>query len=282
VLISPADSLDGSAALAAWAADGWARLGVCASPSTIAILRARVDAIMDGQLTCNRLFFQHDSPSGDYRDLTFGAGWVGPSRAYRKVEGLEHDPVIRSWIENPLFARLARAALGPDVTLYRAVLWNKCPSVDHGAGGTDLPWHQDGGRFWGLSAQPTLTIWTALDDVPVDSGCLELVPGSHRGGLATPEGGTIAESVIATHGSSRELVPAVAGEVVLLHNLVWHRSGRNRTAAPRRALSLALLPASTTCTRTRRAPRTFTPLYRSRDEVTNPASVAPTTEPRSL
>ena len=50
---------------------------------------------MDGDRQYDGLFFQHDSASGRYEDLEYGRGWVGPSRAYRKIEGLERDPVFR-------------------------------------------------------------------------------------------------------------------------------------------------------------------------------------------
>ena len=243
-------------ALAHLAEHGWARLGGCDDGDAMAGLRARADEIMLATTATDGLFFQHDSPTGAYDDLEFGGGWVGPSPGYRKIERLEQDPIFRAWIDNPRFARIAHAAIGPEVALYRAVLWSKRAS-----GGTELPWHQDGGVFWGLSAQPTLTIWTALDDTPIESGCVEVIPGSHRGGLATPEGGTIPDALIAARAGEAIALPAAAGEVLLLHNLVWHRSRRNRTEAPRRALSLALMSADTRCMRRRRAPRTIARRY---------------------
>ena len=246
--------LDVAAALTALHRDGWARLGVLADAATVAGLCARADALMAARH--DGLFYQHDAASGAYQDLRFGEGWVGPSPAYRKIEGLERDPVIRAWIEAPAFAPLVRAAIGDAVVVCRAVLWTKAAG-----GGTELPWHQDGGRFWGLSGQPFLTVWTALDDTPVESGCVELIPGTHLGGLATPEGGTIPAAQTAARAGEVVAVPAVAGEVVLLHNLVWHRSGRNRTPRPRRALSVCLMSAAIRCTRTRRAPRRFTPVF---------------------
>lgn len=245
--------------LATWRADGWARLGVCCDATALAALRERVDAVLDGVAPRDGMFFQHDAATGAYADLATGRGWIGPSRAYRKLERLERDPVVRAWIDNALFARLAHAVIGPEVALYRAVLWNKAPARGDHAGGTELPWHQDGGRFWGVTAQPPLTLWTALDDAPLASGCVEVIPGSHRAGLATPEGGVIPDDRVDV--SAAVPIPAVAGEVVLLDNLVWHRSRRNHTATPRRALSIVLMPASTQCTRTRRAPRTFVRLY---------------------
>lgn len=202
------------------------------------------------------LFFQHDSPTGDYADLVFNAGWVGPSLRYRKLERLELDPLFLAWIENPLFARLAHAALGPRVSLYRSVLWNKAPQR-----GMAVPWHQDDGRFWGLDTPPILQVWTALDDAPEPSGCLEVVPGSHRGGLATPEGGTVPPDRLAQAEAQALALPARAGECILVHNHTWHRTGPNRTARPRRALSVSFLPSDTRCTRRRRAPRVFRPLF---------------------
>lgn len=256
-----ADEVDLAPALAALATDGWARAGRLFTAADLIGLRARLDAIMDGAAPRDGLFFQHDAASGAYEDLALGRGWIGPSRAYRKLEGLERDPVVRAWLADRRLARIAHAVVGPEVALARAVAWTKAARGDHGAGGTELPWHQDGGRFWGLSAQPPLTIWIALDDAPLASGCVELIPGSHRGGLATPAGGVIPAALV--DAARATPAPAVAGEVLLLDPLVWHRSRRNHTGAPRRALALVLMPASTRCTRTRKAPRQFVRLYSS-------------------
>lgn len=254
---------DVAAALAHQAAHGWARLGPAAPPATIAALRARADAIMAGQTPRDGVFFQHDAPTGAYQDLRFGDGWIGPSPAYRKIEGLERDPVFLAWIGGDVARAIAGAAIDGPVAIARAVLWTKAAARarDAGgaiAGGTELPWHQDGGRFWGLSAQPTLTVWTALDDAPVESGCVEVIPGTHHGGLATAEGGTIPDELTAPRLAEVVALPARAGDVLLLHNLVWHRSRRNATAHPRRALSVCYMSAAITCTRKKRSPRTFT------------------------
>jgi ectoine hydroxylase-related dioxygenase (phytanoyl-CoA dioxygenase family) len=134
------------------------------------------------------------------------------------------------------------------------MLMNKAPR-----GGTELPWHQDGGLFWGLSRDPVLSIWTALDDATAESGALRVVPGSHRAGLARPMGGNIPAALVEAAGAEQRAlcVEARAGEVVLLHNQLWHRSGRNATAAPRRALSFCYLDGRTRCVRKKHAPRSF-------------------------
>ncbi|MGH7436081.1 MAG: phytanoyl-CoA dioxygenase family protein [Polyangiaceae bacterium] len=233
---------------------GWARVGVVASETTLASLRGRADDIARGRVVHEGLFFQADSPTGRYEDLAFGNGWEGPRDAYRKLEKLELDPLFRAWLANAVFERIALAVLGPEVTLYRATLFTKSAE-----GGTHLPWHQDGGDFWGLDRPAELQLWTALDDAPADAGCVEVIDGTHRAGLATPLGGTIPAQVLEGAGAEDRArpLPAVAGEAILIHNHLWHRSGRNTTGRIRRAFTVSYLDARTRCTRRKRAPRTF-------------------------
>lgn len=243
-------------AVAHYRVHGWARLGRLGDEATMQALRERADAIMLGEVTYEGLFFQHDSKTGRYEDLAYGEGWQGPSLEYRKVEKLEKDPLYWAWITNDVFRRVAERVYGRDngVTLYRAFLMNK-----HAGGGSQLPWHQDGGNFWGLDRDPVLQIWTGLDDAPLDGGCLEVVDGSHAAGLATPLGGVVPDDKLAAAGPKMVItkLPAVAGEVILVHNHLWHRSGRTATGRPRRALSVCYMDGRTECRRKKRAPRTF-------------------------
>jgi len=246
-------------AVAHYREHGWARLGKLVDDAMLVRLRERADAIMLGEVTYPGLFFQHDAESGRYEDLEYGKGWKGPSLKYRKVEKLELDPLFWAWITSDVFRRVAaRVYPGADVTLYRAFLMNK-----HAGGGSDLPWHQDGGDFWGLDRDPTLQVWTGLDDAPLDGGCVEVAPGTHKAGLATPLGGVVPKDKLDSIGDEAQAVPlpAVAGEVLLIHNHVWHRSGRSKAGHPRRALSVCYMDAATACRRRKRAPRTFVRVF---------------------
>ena len=256
-LLPGAAALELAGPIARYREQGFAPLGQVVSPDQLQLLRARAEAIMRGEVVHEGLFFQHDAATGRYDDVPRGQGWQGPSLRYRKIEKLEKDPLFRTFLENPLFGRIAREVLGPEVALCRVVLFTKAAQ-----GGTELPWHQDGGSFWGLSQQPILQIWTALDDVPLEAGPVEIVPKSHLKGLATPLGGVIPDDVFERSGNAGRsvLVPARAGESMLLHNLAWHRSGINRTDLPRRALTVCLMDAKTACTR-RRSPRQFLRLF---------------------
>lgn len=253
-LLQQGRGLDLSAALAELQRDGFARLGPVLDAARLHTLRERADALMLGQVVHAGMFFQLDAVTGRYEDAPLGLGWQGPSLAYRKLEKLEKDPLFLAWLENPLFESVVRAQIEGEVALYRAILFNK-----GSGGGSNIPWHQDGGALWGLSEAPTLQIWTALDDAPPDGGCLEFVPGSHQSGLATPLGGVVPPGQVqAADAEGRSVaVPAVAGEALLIHNWVWHRSGRNRPGQRRRAFSACYMSAATRCLRKRRTPREF-------------------------
>ena len=253
-------ALDLDAALAHYAEHGYARLGRILGDEGLEMLRERADDVMLGRVTYPGLFYQLDAKTGRYEDAPIGEGYQGPSLDYRKIEKLEKDERFRAWLENPLFERIARARIDGDVVLYRCILFSKGP-----AGGSNLPWHQDGGPFWGLDRDPELQLWTALDDAPLGGGCVEVLPGTHHGGLATPLGGVVPEERAAALDAERVAVPlpVVAGEGLLIHNYVWHRSGRGQVGSRRRAFSACMMSARTKCRRKKRAPRVFFPLFRA-------------------
>jgi phytanoyl-CoA hydroxylase len=233
---------------------GFARLGRLLDESSVVLLQERAEALMLGQVTVPGLFFQMDSESAEYKDVAPGQGWRGPSLAYRKLDKLEKDDRFRAWLSDARVEAVVRAMIAGPVVLYRAILFNKSAG-----GSSEIPWHQDGGTLWGLSENPTVQLWTALDDAPTGGGCLEVIPGSHHRGLVTARGGVVPPGVLhSARAEDRKLsLPAKAGEVILLHNHLWHRSGRSRLGQRRLAFSACYMSASTRCLRTKRAPRQF-------------------------
>lgn len=250
-------------ALELYRRDGFVHVPAAFDEADIAPVRERMRLLMEGQLDHTPFFFQQDSESGRYEDAPLGVGWVGPSPTYRKIEKLERDPVVFGFLQNPLFREITHAVIAGPAHIYRTILMTKPSQRDHARGGTDLPWHQDGGRLWGLSADPELQLWVALDDAPREAGCMRFAVGSHREGFATALGGKVPDQVVKDHLARFPIleVPARRGDLVILHNAVWHASGLNTTDHTRRALSVCLIPESTRCTRKRGAPRTFPVLF---------------------
>ena len=64
--------------------------------------------------------------------------------------------------------------LGPDLLCWQTSLFIK-DAHDPGF----VSWHQDG-NYWGLSSHEVVTAWLALSSATVESGCMKMMPGSHK------------------------------------------------------------------------------------------------------
>ena len=98
------------------------------------------------------------------------------------------------------------------------------------------PWHQD--AAYRPPPYHGGTAWLPLDPATTESGCLEYLPGSHRGPVlkhvvhghhfvAEPQGVDAAVNCLLSIGDASA------------HNcLTVHRAGANRTSRPRRAFAV--------------------------------------------
>jgi hypothetical protein len=49
-----------------------------------------------------------------------------------------------------------------------------------------VAWHQDV-TYWGLEPAVAHTAWVAIDDSDIENGCMRVIPGSHKKGIAAHE-----------------------------------------------------------------------------------------------
>ena len=237
---------------------GYVRLGHVASRDEIEALCRRIDRIMLGEVRYDNMLMQLCPSAGRPELSRQTREFKGSSLKYRKIQDLEQDPLFLDYIRNPLFRDLTARIVGPEVSIHRAMFFNK-PAEQ----GVVINWHQDGAGGWQLSIPPKVTVWTALDDTCVANGCLQIIPGSHH--TMIPERGdqlSEEERVLHAPDEKRLYLEMEKGEVALLHNWTLHRSETNSTDRPRRAFSVCYIDAATRQTTTGRAyPRVF-PTYR--------------------
>jgi polysaccharide pyruvyl transferase WcaK-like protein/ectoine hydroxylase-related dioxygenase (phytanoyl-CoA dioxygenase family) len=224
--------------------DGYLLLGRIVDDQGLTALRQRIDDLMLGRVQYPTVQSQLDT-GGRYEDLPDPAQGIGVATlAYRKLQGLEADPLVLEVIRHAFFREACARVYGrhASVSIFRAMLMNK-PAGQ----GTHLPWHQDAGDVWKLDRDPILTSWIALDPATRDNGCVQVIPGSHRLGLLSKNGSTISDAHAAEYCPEDAIVhlEIEAGEAILLHNWMLHRSGINRTNGPRRALSACYMDGRT-------------------------------------
>ena len=141
------------------------------------------------------------------------------------------SPVLHSLAGG--LAALAGELLGEEAALFKDKLIFKPPGM------RGYLAHQDYAYWHWLPVPPSalLTVLVALDGATVENGAVELFAGFHDR-LLTEEGrpADVPDGVLPEHGFLAETAP---GDVVVFHSLTPHRSGDNRTAAPRRQLFLS-------------------------------------------
>jgi len=223
--------------------NGFVRLGRVGASGTHAKLAERINQIMLGEIQNPEITYMLDSKSGSYDDLEWGnSKWQGSTLKYRKIERLDVDPLFWSYTCDPFFVSTCRQLIAPSIRVFRTMFMNKPAGA-----GTHLPYHQDAGNQWGLSQDPFVTIWTALDPATKANGCVEVMPGTHKLGLMSARGHVVDQKKLDEmnaegSGVFLELEP---GESFLMHNLLFHRSGRNSTNIPRRAYSVCYMDGAT-------------------------------------
>ena len=218
---------------------GYLRLGKVLSAESLQRLQKRIKDIMLGHVKYRNMRLQlYQDDSGNVRRTL---GHQVATLGYRRIDDLEQDPLFLTYIQHPLFQQITNYYIGEQVSIFRSMLMNKPPQLSQA-----LPWHQDIGAGWGIDTNPIVTIWTALDEATVDTGCMQIVPNSQQHGIINQRHflSEKEEAIYAPRGSVIEL-EAEAGEAILLHNFLLHRSGTNSTSVSRRAFSVTYMEAQT-------------------------------------
>jgi len=220
---------------------GYVILGELLSGGELNGLRRRAEDLMMGRVTVPGVTFQLDGENEEYKLEPRTEGPTEKSLNYRRLDELHNDPLFLEYMQHPVFRQMTRHYIGEDISIFRSMFMNKPANK-----GTVLPWHQDVGEGWGLDTTPLTTVWTALDDATVESGCMQIVPGSHKLGILNTKHFTSEEDQT-KHCTPDKVIDleVKAGESVLINNLMIHRSGVNTTDEPRRALSVAYMDAGT-------------------------------------
>lgn len=153
-----------------------------------------------------------------------------PHLAFGFLDQLAHHPVILDAVED---------LIGPDFALWGSVLFIKEPETRY-----YVSWHQDA-TYVGISPHDYVTPWLALTPSDRETGCMSMIPGSHRDDIQ-PHLETFHDDNILTRGQAiQEVDESVAvdlilrpGQMSLHHCRVIHGSQPNRSKQRRVGFAL--------------------------------------------
>jgi phytanoyl-CoA hydroxylase len=184
-----------------------------------------------------RFFFEEDAfdARGDLRKP--------PALALNKIGHALHDldPAFDAFSRAPNVATLARDLGFARPLLLQSQYIFKQPFI-----GGEVGWHQDS-CFLYTEPMSVIGFWFALEDATLENGCMEAIPGGHRGKLRKlfqREGdGVVLRDVDTTPWPETAPVALEAprGSLVLLHGLLPHGSAPNRSAHSRHAYTIHVI-----------------------------------------
>ena len=134
--------------------------------------------------------------------------------------------------------------IGPDILCWNTIFWIKeahSPSF--------VSWHQDL-KYWGLDCDDLVTVWMALSPATTESGCMRVLPGSHRGEMLAHDDAydgdnmlTRGQEIAVPIDEDAAVTMALEPGQVSLHNVrLAHASGPNRSDDRRIGVSLHYMP----------------------------------------
>ena len=157
-----------------------------------------------------------------------------PHLLFTWLDAMVRDPRIVDPIES---------LLGPDLFCWGAQFFAK--PADAAA---YVSWHQDA-TYWGLSSPDVATAWVALTPSTRESGCMPVVPGTHR--AQVPHEDRFDDANLLSRGQevAVQVDPASVvnvvlqpGEMSLHHVLLFHGSEPNRSSQPRVGFAIRYVP----------------------------------------
>jgi non-haem Fe2+, alpha-ketoglutarate-dependent halogenase len=133
--------------------------------------------------------------------------------------------------------------LGPDI-----LLWDSTFIIKEPGDRKFVSWHQDL-TYWGLKPDDVVSVWLALSPATRESGCMRMIPGSHRGGRVEHRATQAADNILsrgqtiadAIHEASAVDIALAPGEMSLHHGWTFHASHANQTEDRRIGLNMNLI-----------------------------------------
>ncbi len=180
---------------------------------------------------------QHENDYGETLDgrarFDLEPGHSAESPALRRVQSPEEvSGVYEDVMRNARTVDICAELVGPSIRFHHGKVNSKLPGA-----ATKVKFHQDF-PFQPMTNDDLITALLFVDDVTLENGPLEVVPGTHKGplyphwhdGVFT---GTVADEVYEEHKDKIVKCTGKAGSVCLMHSSLLHGSAPNLSDKPR-------------------------------------------------
>jgi phytanoyl-CoA hydroxylase len=160
-------------------------------------------------------------------------GHTAEQPALRRIQSPEEvSEVYADIMKNARTADICAELIGPAIKFHHGKVNSKLPGT-----ATKVKFHQDF-TFQPMTNDDLITCLLFVDDVTLENGPLEVVPGSHKGPLYSlwhngQFTGAVADEVFEEHKDKIVKCTGKAGSVCLMHSSLLHGSAPNLSDQPR-------------------------------------------------
>ncbi len=157
---------------------------------------------------------------------------------FKWVDDLMRDSTLLDAVED---------LIGRDILCWNTIFW-----IKEAGSQSFVSWHQDL-RYWGLDTNDLVSVWLALSPATLESGCMHVLPDSHKGDLL-PHNDEYQQDNLLTRGQEIAVkvdetktvaMPLEPGEISLHNVRLAHASGPNCSNDRRIGISLHYMPTHT-------------------------------------
>ncbi len=203
------------------------------SPSELGHLRGALDRLVEEKaknLDKDEGGFNLEKARTDSEANPFRGPVLAPGLLRKIQEITKYSPEFLAFSESDKMLNLVEDLIGSNIYYHSSKIMFK-PARHGGC----KPWHQDY-AYWASTKPEQVTCWIALDDATPENGCMQLIPGSHKGGLVKHTRSELQVDAKALPLEKVKVAPMKAGSLLAFHVLTFHYSGPNTSDKGRRAL----------------------------------------------
>jgi phytanoyl-CoA hydroxylase len=211
--------------------DGYLVADEAVTAAQLAAMRAEIEDWVEASRA-------HSVPFGpptldDRPRFDMGAEHSAATPALRRVNNpSDISAAFRAVMQEAAMVDMVADLIGPNVKFHHCKINLKLPGSH-----TEVGYHQDF-AYTPHSNDDVVTALLMLDDMTLENGCLQVVPGSHRGPIHSLFDGErftgfIAPAVVEELKSRQVPITGPARSVCLMHTRLAHGSDANRSARPR-------------------------------------------------
>jgi phytanoyl-CoA hydroxylase len=211
--------------------DGYLVADDAVTAAQLAAMRAEIEDWVEASRA-------HSVPFGpptldDRPRFDMGAEHSAATPALRRVNNpSDISAAFRAVMQEAAMVDMVADLIGPNVKFHHCKINLKLPGSH-----TEVGYHQDF-AYTPHSNDDVVTALLMLDDMTLENGCLQVVPGSHRGPIHSLFDGErftgfIAPAVVEELKPRQLPITGPAGSVCLMHTRLAHGSDANRSERPR-------------------------------------------------